>query len=311
MTSVAAVPAVSFPALGTTAAVVVTDAGALDVAHRMLRAEVDAIDAACSRFRADSEISRLQENAGEEVTVSPLLAEAIGVAWRAAALTDGLVDPTVGTALTRLGYDADFASIDHDDPAPATPPTPAPGWQRIRFDAATRRVLMPPAVGLDLGATAKALAADRAARRIASAAGGGVLVSLGGDIATAGPPPGGGWRVGIGDDHRAAAEAPDATVTITAGALATSSTTCRAWRRAGRDVHHIVDPRTGDVAATVWRTVSVAAASCVDANTASTAAIVLGEAAPGWLIGVGLPARLAGVDGSVLTVAGWPAEVTG
>ena len=95
-------------------------------------------------------------------------------------------------------------------------------------------------------------------------------------------------------------------VTITAGGLATSGTTRRRWRRGGRTVHHIVDPRTGDIPASRWRTVSVAAATCVDANTASTAAVVLGDAAPGWLAARGLPARLVDVDGAVSTTAGWP-----
>jgi FAD:protein FMN transferase len=138
-----------------------------------------------------------------------------------------------------------------------------------------------------------------------------VLVGLGGDIATGGAAPEDGWRVGIGDDHQVAADAPDAVVTVRSGGLATSGTTCRTWRRGGRTVHHIVDPRTGDVADPVWRTVSVAAASCVDANTASTAAIVLGWSAPGWLGDTGLPARLVCAKGNVLTVAGWPDDAGG
>jgi thiamine biosynthesis lipoprotein len=135
-----------------------------------------------------------------------------------------------------------------------------------------------------------------------------VLVGLGGDIAVAGPAPSGGWRVRIGDDHTRA-DPGDPVVAITAGGLATSSVTRRTWRRAGRTVHHIVDPCTGDVPDPVWRTVSVTAGSCVDANTASTAAIVLGPAAPGWLAERGLPARLVATDGAVTTVAGWPDEV--
>ncbi|MDX6222320.1 MAG: FAD:protein transferase, partial [Frankiales bacterium] len=79
-------------------------------------------------------------------------------------------------------------------------------------------------------------------------------------------------------------------------------------RRSGRDLHHIIDPRTGAPAATCWRTVTVAGASCVDANAASTAAIVMGAAAEEWLAGLGLPARLVGEDGSVVTVGGWPEE---
>jgi thiamine biosynthesis lipoprotein len=130
-------------------------------------------------------------------------------------------------------------------------------------------------------------------------------------VATHGPAPEGGWRIGIGDDHRTAATDPDAMVTIADGGLATSSTTVRRWRRAGRDVHHIVDPRTGDLPVTPWRTVSVAAASCLDANAASTAAIVLGDAAPDWLTERRLPARLVDLDGTVRAVGGWPSDLVG
>lgn len=297
-----------FPALGTTASVMVTDATRFADAERLLREDIAEVDAACSRFRPDSELNWLHQNAGTEVTVSQLLADAIGVALRAGRLSDGLVDPTVGSAVAGLGYDRDYAELAADDPAPPVPPRPAPGWWRVSFDPRERRIRLPRTVRLDLGATAKAMAADRSAARIADAIGCGVLVGLGGDIATAGVAPEGGWRIGIGADHRVAGVDPDVVVTVRSGGLATSSTTCRTWRRAGRTVHHIVDPRTGDVAAAAWRTVSVAAGSCVDANTASTAAIVLGWSAPGWLADAGLPARLVCAKGNVLTVAGWPAD---
>lgn len=307
MTSLTTAANVTFPALGTTAELLLTESCRQADAERLLRDEVDAIDATCSRFRPDSELSWLHDHAGTEVTVSPLLAEAIDVALRAARVTGGLVDPTVAAAVSGLGYDRDFPDVEQDDPTPAAIARPAPGWWRLTLDLDTRSVLLPRTVCLDLGATAKALAADRAARRIATTLGCGALVSLGGDISTAGETPDGGWRVGVGDDHRVAGVDPDVTITLTSGALATSSTTCRTWKRAGRTVHHIVDPRTGDIASDAWRTASVAAGSCVDANTASTAAIVLGWSAPGWLTAARLPSRLVCPTGHAVTVAGWPA----
>ena len=141
----------------------------------------------------------------------------------------------------------------------------------------------------------------------AAAAGCGVLVNLGGDIRVAGQAPGEGWRVAIGDDHRHGGDLAS-TVALTSGALATSSIAVRSWRRGRRTVHHIVDPATGDNPAPAWRTVSVTAATCVDANTASTAAIVMGAAAVPWLTAAALPARLVTVDGAVSRVAAWPAE---
>jgi thiamine biosynthesis lipoprotein len=294
---------------GTSAVLTVADPAGLAAAERVLLRELAAVDAACSRFRADSEISRLHDRAGSPVRVGPVLAEALTVSLRAAQLTNGVVDPTVGNAVRALGYVADIATLAPDGPAPDDPPSPAPGWWRVTWDPGTGEVLLPRGVLLDLGVTAKALAADRIAEEAAIRAGCGVLVSLGGDVRAAGQAPEGGWRLGIGDDHSTAA--PDLTVTIDGGGLATSGTTRRRWRRGGRELHHIVDPRTGDVPDSPWRTVTVAAASCVDANTGSTAAIVMGEHAPVWLEQRGLSSRLVAVDGRISTTAGWPEPAEG
>jgi FAD:protein FMN transferase len=114
--------------------------------------------------------------------------------------------------------------------------------------------------------------------------------------------------VGLADDHTAEPDPSMPRVAIVSGGLASSSTTVRRWNTAGGVRHHIVDPRTGTSADTPWRTVTVAAASCFDANTASTAAVVLGDRAPSWLARLGLPARLVASDGRVTCVAGWPED---
>ncbi|EIV91478.1 FAD:protein FMN transferase [Frankia sp. QA3] len=291
----------AWPVWSTTAQVVVTDPGRLDAARRLVADQLAAVDAVASRFRADAEIVRLDAAAGSPQQLSPLLAELIGVALAAARRTGGDVDPTVGGPLADLGYDRDIALL-----APGGPPVrvvrrPAPGWQRVRL---TGRVLTLPAdVRLDLGATAKAHTADRCAALVADRLGVGVLVSLGGDIATAGPPPPGGWRVRVQDQPGE----PACTVGLPpGGALATSSTLGRRWRRGHRLLHHVLDPRTCQPAPAVWRTVTVAAVSCLAANTASTAAIVRGAAAPESLRREGLAARLVDAGGAVITVAGWP-----
>jgi thiamine biosynthesis lipoprotein len=172
-------------------------------------------------------------------------------------------------------------------------------------------VVVPPDVELDLGATGKGMAADRAAAAAAEAAGCGVLVSIGGDIAVAGPArrDADGWAIRISEDHAADPDEDDGpVVSISSGGLATSSTTVRRWNRGEISVHHIIDPRSGKPAAPWWRTASVAASSCAEANGASTAAIVLGPAAEAWLTDRCLPARLVHVDGTVRTVSGWPAD---
>ncbi|WP_409463000.1 FAD:protein FMN transferase [Amycolatopsis sp. GA6-003] len=292
----------AFPALGTTARVLVTEEAALGPATELLRTRLAELDRACSRFRTDSETSALHRAAGREVEVSPLLADALSAALRASWLSGGLVDPTVGASMAALGYDRDFAEITD---GPAAAPVPAPGSHWVLFEPARRIVVLPRGVMLDLGATAKALAADQTAAEIAHRTGCGVLVNLGGDLAVAGAAPAGGWRIALGDDHT---DAADTTITLTGGGLATSGVARRTWRRGGRVVHHIVDPRTGEPADPCWRTVSVAAKSCVDANTASTASVVLGVAALDWLNSRGLPARLVTSRGAVRTTAGWPAE---
>jgi thiamine biosynthesis lipoprotein len=333
-----AVPRDTFSSFGTTATLLVTEARALAAARRITDAELAAVDLACSRFRADSELSALNAAAGAAVGISQLFAELIAAALRAARLTDGAVDPTCGRALTDLGYDRDFAVIrageatasgtappaEPDEltasgtagPGPAVPSgradcgraarRPVPGWRNVLLDLDPPRVRLAGDALLDLGATAKAWAADCCAETIARQLGCGILVSLGGDIAVAGPGPAGGWQVRVTDDHAAGPEAPGQTVAISSGGLATSSTTVRAWTRGGRRVHHIIDPATGQPARSCWRTVSVAAGSCIDANTASTAAIIRGAGAVAWLRELALPARLVREDGLVETTAGWP-----
>jgi thiamine biosynthesis lipoprotein len=299
-------------ALGTGVVLRTAEPQGLRAARASVEAELAAIDRACSRFREDSELSRLNARAGRRQRVGPLLLEALEVALRAAELTDGDVDPTVGRALELAGYDRDWRLL----PAPGEQPQPrAPilarvlaGWRTVALDASDSSVGVPSGIRLDLGATAKAWAADRAAAAAAQAAGCGVLVGIGGDIATGGEPPAGGWRIHVTDDHRSAPSAPGQTVSIRSGGLATSSTAVRRWSHEGHTMHHIIDPATGLPVLDTWRTVSVAAASCADANIASTAALVRAAAAPAWLAGLGLPARLVDSDGGVTQIGDWPEE---
>lgn len=293
-----------FPALGTTAFVAVTRPWRLASAVTEVEAEIAAADQAYSRFRADSELVALYD-ATQPVSVSPLLGEALAVAIRAAEATAGVVDPTVGAAMAAIGYDRDYADLVSGD-QPLPPEQQTPGAKAIAFDPVRRQVRLSPGTRLDLGATGKALAVDRAVARAAAMTGCGVLVSIGGDLATAGEAPDGGWSIGIADDHRAEPGQIQQTVAISHGAIATSSTSARTWERASTPCHHILDPRRCQPAAIYWRTVSVAAESCVAANIASTAAIVEGANARSRLIRAGLPARLVAAAGSVVTLGGWP-----
>lgn len=298
----------NFEALGTTATVATTSGEGLGAATLAVRRTVAAFDEACSRFRRDSELEALNAAAGERVLVGSLLLEAVAAALRAARLTGGDVDPTVGSALIALGYDRDYSAL-HDAPRAHAPLRPAlvPGWRAVSLDEKARTIQLPRGVRLDLGATAKALAADRAVAAAAEAADCEVLVSLGGDIATAGAPAAG-WRVRVTDDHRHGEQSPGQWIALRSGGLATSSTTARHWQMPWGSAHHVVDPATGRPVDGPWRTATVAAATCLDANSASTAALVRGERAPGWLRSLGLPSRLVGRGGDACHLAGWPAD---
>ena len=298
----------SFRALGTRVDLVVTDPAALDRAGALLRHELDAVDRACSRFRPDSELWVLTGAEGRPVAVSELLFEAVHVACDVAERTGGAVDPTVGRAVEALGYDRDFAAVAPTGDPLDRVPRRAPGWWRIELDRRARTVRVPGGALVDLGASAKAWAADRAAASITAATGAGALVSLGGDVAVAGPAPDGSWPIGIALDSATPIGAVRQVVAIDAGGLASSSTAVRAWRRGERSLHHIVDPRTGDVARACWTLVSATGTSCVDANAATTAAVVWGAQAPARIAALGQAARLVAVDGTVTRVGGWPAD---
>jgi thiamine biosynthesis lipoprotein len=302
----------TWQALGTKIVVRAADPRALPAARLAVTDELAAVDRACSRFRDDSELSRANSSGGRAIQVGPLLLEAVEQALRAAEATDGDVDPTVGRALELAGYDRDWQLL---EPASGTCEEPPAltirshsGWRTVAVDRERSSVRLPAGVKLDLGATGKAWAADRCAAAAAAAGKCGALVAVGGDVAVAGEPPARGWRVHVTDDHRSHPSAPGQTVHVESGGLATSSTAVRRWRHRGRTNHHIIDPRTGAPARECWRTVSVAAASCLDANAACTAAIVRGACAPRWLAQLGLPARLVAPDGSITFVGGWPRE---
>ncbi len=275
---------------------------AADRALAMLDADLAALDRACSRFRPDSELRRLERaSQGRPVTVSPLLFELLEVACVVAVQTAGIVDPTIGSALVELGYDRDFDRLPVDAVPSSGRPAPAPGWWRILLDPAARTVSLPAGIHVDLGATGQGVRrrperpAHRRRPRMRR------LVNLGGDVAVAGPAP----SVRVGHRHRS--RVPDADRPgrpggrpLAAGGLATSGTTARAWVRDGRRVHHIIDPWTGDAAPAVWSLVSATAPTCVEANAWTTAAVVWGEDAIGNLAALGVPARLVAADGSVV-----------
>ena len=293
----------------TTVELMVTDPRAVARATVILQRQLDRVEQVASRFRPDSEIARLHHAVAESPSwahpVSDDLYEAVAIAVRAAALSDGAVDPTVGSALGALGYDRDFSSVADGVDGPLPLAEPVPGWQTITVDPDRRAIGLLPGTVLDLGATAKAWAADRACAAIADELACGTLVSLGGDLAVRNAPDQG-FTVGIADvcgDRTTTVQ-----VSVASGGLATSGIGRRHWRLGRHPVHHLINPETGLPVDAYWRTVSVAAGSCVDANTASTAVMVKGVGAVTWLEDRALPSRLVRTDGLCTTTAGWPAD---
>ncbi len=300
------VPATSatFRALGTSTFVAVRDPHELDLARRLAQEVLTDVDEVCSRFREDSDLSRVNACPGRWVEVDPLLVAAVAVAVDAARETDGLVHPLLGRQLVQLGYDRDFdALVDLGDAGVEEQPPTARCWELIDLDP-SGGIRIPDLTSLDLGSTGKAWAADLVATAYEQELRSPAIVSVGGDVRIAGPgaDP---WPIAVserpGDDA-------DTIVTLDRGGLATSSTRVRRWSRGGVRRHHLLDPRTGCPAHEVWRTVTASGPTCTAANTASTAAVVLGEEALGWLKKRGVAARLVGTDGDVRVTGTWPAD---
>lgn len=280
----------------------VDDPVVLGAAAGALKALMDRVDKAASRFRPDSELSAVNTRAGSMVPVSRLLVDLVDVSLVAASMSGGAVDPTVGAAVLAAGYDSDIENVRARLSTPVGPASPAPGWQQVKLNRKVAMVGIPEGSSLDLGATAKAWTADRAALVLSKRHGCAVLVEIGGDLRAAGTPaeP---WVIQVAEREGE----PGVAVTLAHGGLTTSTRTARSWATPGGYAHHVIDPRTGQPADGRWRTASVWAPTAVRANTFSTALVATGEAALGRLTLAGHPARLVADDGEVTELSGWPA----
>jgi thiamine biosynthesis lipoprotein len=283
-----------------------SDPDQLAAAGTVVRSLMAEVDIAVSRFRSDSHLERVNRHAGRLVPVNPLAFHLVTVALDAARATDGAVDPTIGADLIRLGYDQDIAEVRRSGTAgpEAGRMAPRPSWRGVVLDRQWRRVGVPEGVRLDLGATAKAWTADEAARRIHRGLGGAVLVGIGGDLASAGSAPRD-WRVDVAESEGG----PAARIGLHEGGVATSSVVERRWTGAdGTERHHVIDPRTGLPARSVWRTTTVWAPTALGANVMSTWALVDPAAAVPSLLERGLAARFVHHSGRVATFGSWPAD---
>lgn len=279
----------------------VDDPAVLGAACGELKTLMDRVDKAASRFRPDSELSAVNSRAGALVPVSRLLVDLVDVSLVAAQMSGGAVDPTVGPAVIAAGYDADIETVRRRFPQPPDGPKPVAGWQEVRLNRKLALLGVPADCALDLGATAKAWTADRAANVISKRYGCAVLVEIGGDLRAAGTPtkP---WVITVAER----AGEKGVLVTLAHGGLTTSTRTVRRWQTPTGYAHHVIDPRTGLPAEGQYRTASVWAPTAVRANTFSTALVATGDAALGRLKLAGHPARLVAEDGEVTELSGWP-----
>jgi FAD:protein FMN transferase len=248
----------------------------------VLNTEVSALDTLASRFRHDSQLSAVNRDAGTWVQVSWEFVAVLTASLEAAAATDGLVNPLLGTHVVAAGYD-EWADQDSGITAPAT----TSDWQAIEIKPGrpAAQVRIPAGSALDLGAVAKGWLADRLAQIVHDSTGADCVANMGGDLRVISP--GEPWVV-------AADAGPEEThMELENAGLATSGIGHRSWKGG----HHIIDPRTGRPAETPWDSVSVLAGTAAGANTASTACMVLGDQAPRWLADKGLDGWFVGPGG--------------
>jgi thiamine biosynthesis lipoprotein len=233
-------------------------------------------EGALSRFRADSELSRLNRSAGRPAPVSKVLWQVIQAAMFAAESSEGLVTPAILPALEAAGYDQTFELVGQGpswEGRLAGLPSGCGDWRTVECDASARVVRLPAGLRLDLGGIAKGWAADAAARRLRSL--GPALVDAGGDVAASGPRADGQpWPVGVADPLH-----PGQTIALLAlgrGGVATSGRDYRRWQADGVWRHHILDPRTGQPAETDILAATVVGPSAAQSEVAAKAALILG-----------------------------------
>ena len=249
----------TFRAMGTEIELLVETDGDASTAFAAAEAEFHRLEALLSRFRDDSELSRLNREGA--LDAGPDLARVVALALDARERTGGRFDPTIHDALVAAGYDRTFEDVAPEGHGRYQVPAVSGGAVSVHGS----RIALGAGVRIDLGGIGKGYAAERAAELLATA--GPCLVSAGGDVATRG----GSWPVGV--------ETADGTITLELrdGGLATSGRDRRTWRRDGRELHHLIDPRTGEPAETDLLRVTVVASDAIEAEVAAKELFLAGS----------------------------------
>ena len=289
-------------------ATVVAVGGGPGLAERA-RDRLDRLEALWSRFRPDSEVSRLNAAGGRRMEVSAETIHLVGTAVEAWSVTRGAYDPTVLGDVLRAGYTVSFESLQAVPAQIRSPLTHLEfriGAAGIRIDPVAHTVELPPGVGFDPGGIGKGLAADMVVEELMAAGAEGACINVGGDLRVWGTPPdsapGSGWAIGVDDPFTVGSVA---VLGLADGGVATSSRLLRRWTGAsGKPSHHLIDPRTGKPADSGLATVTVVAARAWQAEMLSKAVFVTGAAAGAVLLDdFGAAGLLVADDGSILKTA--------
>jgi thiamine biosynthesis lipoprotein len=258
-----------------------------------------------SRFLPESELSRLNQQAGTSTAVSDLLYQVLATALTAAQATWGVYDPTLLDQLEQLGYDRSFDDLPAVRFDPIFPGEPGGGWRGIRVDPIRRRVTVPAGIKLDFGGIAKGMAVDAALEDLRLSGVSPALVNAGGDLAVLGLPPAAEhWQLAV------PGRTQFWTIPLRQGAVATSGIAHRHWRQGQTFRHHLLDPRSGLPAQSDLWSVTVVADRCEQAEVAAKVAFILGSQKGGDFL---RKHRIAGLlvreDGTWRTVEPWPVEL--
>lgn len=270
---------------------------------------VEALEARLTRFRPESELSQLNARSGRWVTVSDTLLQAILAARHAAWLTEGLCNPLVLPALVAAGYERSFAEMQRnglDDRRAAADPVLVPDWRGIEIKSRQHLVRLAAGSQIDLGGTGKGWSAQQIAHRLAAY--GSCLVDAGGDLVARGHPHGqAGWLVEVSEPGQPETFPPVASILLSNAAVATSGIDYRHWMRGGKMQHHLIDPRTGQPAASDVLAATVIHTEATLAEAYTKVLIILGaEAGLKWITQQPQQAALVvRKNGEVLATAGF------
>ncbi len=236
-------------------------------------------EAALSRFLPDSELSRLNRSAGQPFRASPLLFEVVAEAIAAARATGGIFDPTVLACLVAVGYDRSFELLRDEPERAATPPaptSPAGSWEAVELEKSTRSILLPAGAGLDLGGIGKGWTVDRAVEILRPFRN--FALDAGGDLYAGGTQADGSlWTVGLEDPFEPGSDL--GVLAVADRAVATSTVRRRRWTRGGRELHHLIDPRSGRPAVSGIVSATVVAETVARAEVLAKTALLLGPRA--------------------------------